>query len=63
MVPDAYHALVRLWAACRSGMGGYGSWPDAGGVADQPAWVLDAFAVLSAAEAAMDRAERQRRGE
>lgn len=62
MVPDAFHALVRLWATCRIGMGGYGSWPDAGGVNEQAAWLLDAFAVLSGAEADLDRVERDRRG-
>ncbi len=47
---------------CRIGMCGYGSWPDAGGVNDQTAWVLDAFALLSAAEAAMDSVQRHSKG-
>jgi hypothetical protein len=34
-------------------MGGIAHWPDAGGVNDQAAWVVDGFAVLASAEAAM----------
>lgn len=51
---------MRLWTACRSGMGGYSHWPDAGGVADQAAWVVAGFGVLTAASARWDEAERKR---
>ena len=54
--------FVRLWAACRAGMGGIAPWPDAGGVADQAAWVVDAFAVLGAIDAELNEDERRRRG-
>jgi hypothetical protein len=50
---------VRLWAACRSGMGGIAQWPDTGGVGDQAAWVVDAFAVLGSIEAAIDAEQRR----
>lgn len=32
-------------------MGGFACWPDPGGVNDQAAWLLDAFAILNSAEA------------
>ena len=32
-------------------MGGYAALPRAGGALDQPAWLMDAFAVMDAAEA------------
>jgi hypothetical protein len=35
-------------------MGGIAHWPDAGGVNDQAAWVVDGFVVLAGAEAAME---------
>lgn len=42
--------LVRLWHMCRGEMG-YTAWPDPGGVNDQAAWTLDAFAILTDADA------------
>jgi len=42
--------VVRLWSLCRSPMGGVAHLPDGGGVADQSAWLMDAFAIMSAAE-------------
>jgi hypothetical protein len=57
---DGWQAFVRMWTACRAGMGGIAHWPDAGGVAQQSAWVVDAFATLAAADAALD--EERRRG-
>jgi hypothetical protein len=53
--------FVRLWAACRGGMGGYTTWPDSGGLTDQAAWIVDAFAVLTNTAAAWDDAERRKR--
>jgi hypothetical protein len=46
VIAEPWHGFVRLWAACRGGMGGIAHWPDAGGVNDQAAWVVDGFAVL-----------------
>jgi hypothetical protein len=40
-------------------MGGIAHWPDPGGVGDQAAWVVDAFAVLSGIDAALDAAQRR----
>ncbi len=55
---DEWWEFVRLWDACRGGMGGVQTWPDAGGVADQAAWVVDAFRVLAAANADLERQAR-----
>jgi hypothetical protein len=43
-------------------MGGYAAWPDEGGVADQAAWVFDAFRALGGIEAEMEAAKKRRRG-
>jgi hypothetical protein len=56
-----WHEFVRLWAACR-GEAGTAHWPDAGGVADQAAWVVDAFATLTSIDADMREADRKLRG-
>lgn len=45
---------MRLWYACRSGMGGIAHWPDAGGVAQQAAWVVDAFGMLGGIESRLE---------
>jgi hypothetical protein len=60
MLPPAYREFFQLWSACRSGMGGVACWPDAGGVSQQAAWIVDAFAILASADA--DEMERKRRG-
>ena len=61
MVLDgAWASFVRLWASCRAGMGGIANWPDAGGVADQAAWVVDAFSALGSINAELDEDERRR---
>ena len=57
-----WHDFVRLWASCRGGMGGIGCWPDAGGVADQAAWVVDAFAMLGGLDTRLDDEQRRLRG-
>ena len=54
--------MVRLWAACRGSEGGIAHWPDAGGVADQAAWVIEAFSTLSSLDAAWSAEERKRGG-
>lgn len=50
--------MIRLLRLCRGGMG-YALLPDAGGVNDQAAWLLDAFAQLGAMEAEADRQARE----
>jgi hypothetical protein len=45
VIGQNWHDLVRLWAACR-GETGIAHWPDPGGVGDQAAWIVDAFATL-----------------
>jgi hypothetical protein len=60
--PRPFIEFVQIWFACRAGMGGYATWPDAGGVADQAAWVFDAFRTLGGIEAEMDAAKKRRRG-
>jgi hypothetical protein len=42
-------------------MGGIAHWPDAGGVNEQAAWVVDGFAVLASAEAVIET-DRQKLG-
>ena len=61
-MPPAWFALVQLWCACRAGMGGIAHWPDPGGVADQAAWVVDAFARLAALDAELDNEDRALKG-
>lgn len=60
-VPPVWHELVRLWAACRDPEGGIAHWPDAGGVGDQAAWIVDAFSVLGTINGAMTEAEQRQR--
>jgi hypothetical protein len=62
-VPPGWHEVVRLWAACRSPEGGIAHWPDAGGVGDQAAWLVDAFSTLGTIYAAMTEAEQRRLAE
>lgn len=57
-VPDEWHELVRLWLRCRADMGGYAQLPDAGGMNDQSAWLMDAFADIGGAWAQQDKQER-----
>jgi hypothetical protein len=42
-------------------MGGIAHWPDAGGVNDQAAWVVDGFAVLESVEAVIVQQSRRLR--
>lgn len=62
-VPPAWHDVVRLWAACRNPEGGIAHWPDAGGVGDQAAWLVDAFATLGTIYVAMVETEARLRGQ
>ncbi len=43
-------------------MGGLAHWPDQGGVGDQAAWIVDAFAMLASFDATMDSDQRRQRG-
>jgi hypothetical protein len=52
---------VRLWATCR-GESGVAHWPDPGGVGDQAAWIVDAFATLAGLDAKWREDERRARG-
>jgi len=56
VVPAACRHVVRLYWRAKGGMAP-GPLPEAGGVNDQPAWLLTAFDLLAEAEAEMDRAE------
>jgi hypothetical protein len=46
LVRAAETAMVRLWSYCRPGMGGPRLLPDAGGVQDQCAVMLEALAIM-----------------
>lgn len=60
-IPAPWHAFVRLWAACR-GEAGVAHWPDAGGLNDQAAWLVDAFAALTSIDTTWREAEREAKG-
>ncbi|WP_338661777.1 hypothetical protein VQH23_16270 [Pararoseomonas sp. SCSIO 73927] len=53
-LPAVYNHVVRLWARCRGGMGA-GLLPEAGGVNDQPNWLMKAFALLDGADAELEK--------
>ena len=57
-IPTEWHDLIRLWAACR-GEDGIAHWPDAGGLNDQAAWIVDAFSILSGLSARWDAEARK----
>lgn len=61
-VAPPWHDFTRLWGMCRGGGMGAMSWPDAGGVADQAAWIVDAFAILASLDAQLDRHKREMGG-
>jgi hypothetical protein len=58
--PD-WHDLVRLWYLCR-GESGIAHWPDPGGLADQAAWLVEAFAALSSIDATWRAEDLRNRG-
>ena len=43
-------------------MGGIAHWPDPGGVADQAAWVFEAFGLLAGFEAEFEAHDKEQRG-
>ena len=59
LLPRPWLHLVGLWRLSQGGMG-RGWLPGAGGVNDQPAWLLEAFNILSAEDARIDKMERER---
>lgn len=61
-MPAPFHDFIRLWSACRAGMGGIAHWPDPGGVADQAAWVFEAFGMLAGFEAEFEKHDKEQRG-
>lgn len=54
-IDPVWHDFVRLWFVCR-GEAGIQTWPDAGGVNDQAAWIVDAFAALSSHNVEFEKA-------
>jgi hypothetical protein len=58
LVPKRIFHVVKLWNRCRSGMGGFAALPDAGGINQQPAWLMNAFSVLEAADERLRAAEK-----
>lgn len=54
LLPAAWLRVVALWRHSQGGMA-RGWLPGAGGVNDQPAWLMDAFSILSAEENRMDQ--------
>ena len=62
VVPPEWGDLVQMWHACR-GESGIAHWPDAGGLGDQAAWIVDAFQALSNIDAKWRAAERGSQGD
>lgn len=54
LLPPAWRRVVALWRQSQGGMA-RGWLPEAGGVNDQAAWLLEAFAILAAEEARLDK--------
>lgn len=50
--------MVRLWNYWRGGLGLSARMPDPGGLLDQPAAMVEAFDVMSAAAAELDKESR-----
>ena len=56
-IPQAAFHVVRLWFRSQGGMGGAGPLPEAGGVNQQPAWLMSAFGLLGAKQAEIEDAK------
>jgi hypothetical protein len=54
LLPAAWSRVVALFRLSQGGMA-RGWLPEAGGVNAQPAWLMDAFAVLAAEEARLEK--------
>ena len=59
LLPAAWIRCVALWRHSQGGMA-RGWLPEAGGVNQQPAWLIEAFGILSAEERRLDERERER---
>ena len=57
-IPPVYTHVVRLWSQSRGGMGGTGLLPEAGGLNQQPAWLMRAFSLLSSADADLEKTNK-----
>lgn len=57
-IPAVYTHVVRLWTRCRGGMGA-GLLPEPGGLNQQPAWLMRAFATLDAADAELEKSDER----
>lgn len=53
LVDEGDRLVVELWSLWRGGDLGRGPLPFAGGSAEQPAWIMDAFAICGAAAKAL----------
>ncbi|UXQ89170.1 hypothetical protein [Synechococcus phage MinM1] len=58
LLPAAWLRVVALWRMSQGGMA-RGWLPGAGGLNDQPAWLVDAFGILSAEEHRMDQRRQE----
>ena len=54
ILPGVWLRVVALWRQSQGGMA-RGWLPEAGGVNAQPAWLMEAFAILSAEDARLDK--------
>ena len=54
LLPSAWGRVVAAFYLSRGGMG-RGWLPEAGGINDQPAWIIEAFAILAGEEARIER--------
>lgn len=57
LLPQAWFLAVSLWRRSQGGMA-RGWLPAAGGVGDQPAWLMEAFGVLNVEQARLEEIER-----
>lgn len=54
LLPRAWVLAVAAWRQSQGGMG-RGWLPEGGGLNAQPAWLIDAFSILAAEEARLDK--------
>ena len=47
LIDPVYLEIVRLWLAGRGDYGGMAHLPEKGALLDQPAWLMEAFAIIS----------------
>lgn len=60
LLPRAWTMVVGMWRQSQGGMA-RGWLPEAGGTRAQPAWLMEAFAILSAEEQRLDRKKERGR--